>query len=196
MNIQGITTVASTSVRVTGPPAGSTDTGQPAPLGPGQAPGGNTSASSGVPGGAGAASQVSGSAGAQQSSPAPAPAGNAAGTAGTDTFLKLLVAQLRNQDPMQPMDNQAFITELAQFNTVEQMLNVNQAVNAQLSAQQATEAIGLIGKAIVYTVPGVGQAPSTMSQGTVSGVSTANGQVQLHVGTAMIPLSQVTSIGG
>lgn len=42
-----------------------------------------------------------------------------------DTFLKLLVAQLKNQDPLNPQDGAAFVTQLAQFNSVEQLVSIN-----------------------------------------------------------------------
>ena len=121
-------------------------------------------------------------------------AGTTAGTAGTDTFLKLLVAQLSNQDPMQPMDNQSFITELAQFNSVEQMINLNQSVQAQAGAQQAAQGVAMLGKTITYSVPGIGQASPTTGQGIVTAVNLANGQVQLQVNNKAVPLSQVTAV--
>ena len=43
---------------------------------------------------------------------------------GKDAFLQLLVAQLRNQDPLEPQDNSSYIAELAQFSSLEQMTNV------------------------------------------------------------------------
>jgi flagellar basal-body rod modification protein FlgD len=113
---------------------------------------------------------------------------------GTDTFLKLLVAQLQNQDPMSPMDDQSFVTELAQFNTVEQMLGVKQSIDDELGAQQASEGVAMLGKTITYSVPGIGGNPATVSQGVVSGVSLAGGQVQLQVGTQNVPLSGVTAV--
>jgi flagellar hook assembly protein FlgD len=115
---------------------------------------------------------------------------------GTDTFLKLLVAQLRNQDPTSPMDSQSFITELAQFNTVEQMINLKQSVNAQASAQQAGEGMALLGKTITYTIQSLGGGNTTTSQGVVTGVMLQGGQVQLQVGTQNVPLNQVTAVAG
>jgi flagellar basal-body rod modification protein FlgD len=43
-------------------------------------------------------------------------------------FLKLLVAQLKNQDPLNPIDNQDFIAQLATFSSLEQLISINQAV--------------------------------------------------------------------
>ena len=47
---------------------------------------------------------------------------------GEADFLKLLVTQLENQDPMNPMDNQQFIAQLATFSSLEQLISINQAV--------------------------------------------------------------------
>lgn len=52
---------------------------------------------------------------------------------GKDEFLKLLVAQLRNQDPLNPMDGQEFAAQLAQFSSVEQLM----AMNVRLAQQEA-----------------------------------------------------------
>jgi flagellar basal-body rod modification protein FlgD len=46
-----------------------------------------------------------------------------------DEFLKLLVAQLQNQDPMNPVQNQDFIAQLATFSSLEQLVSINQAVS-------------------------------------------------------------------
>ena len=113
--------------------------------------------------------------------------------AGTDTFLKLLVAQMRNQDPTSPMDSQSFVTELAQFNTVEQMLGMKEAVTAQIAAQQNAEGVALLGKTVTYATQGVGGNVTT-SQGVVSAVGLQGGTVQLQVGTDSVPLSKVTAV--
>ncbi len=46
-----------------------------------------------------------------------------------EEFLKLLVAQLQNQDPMNPMDNQQFVAQLATFSSLEQLMSINAAVS-------------------------------------------------------------------
>jgi len=47
---------------------------------------------------------------------------------GQEEFLKLLVTQLQNQDPMNPVDNQQFIAQLATFSSLEQLMSINSAV--------------------------------------------------------------------
>ncbi|MDR0826661.1 MAG: hypothetical protein LBN33_02120 [Desulfovibrio sp.] len=69
-----------------------------------------------------------------------------------DTFLKLLVAQLQNQDPLNPVEDKEFIAQLAQFTTVEELQNINSGVqdlNAAYLAQQSTNAATLINKMVV-----------------------------------------------
>jgi len=46
----------------------------------------------------------------------------------TSEFLKLLVAQLKNQDPMNPVDNQEFLAQLASFSSLEQLISINTGV--------------------------------------------------------------------
>lgn len=122
--------------------------------------------------------------------------GTIADLSGTDTFLKLLVAQLKNQDPTSPMDDQAFVTELAQFNTVEQMLNLKQAIDTQTTAQQASEGIGLLGRTVSYATSGVSSNQTVTNQGTVTGVSLAGGKVELQVDSQQVDLSAVTAVSG
>lgn len=50
--------------------------------------------------------------------------------AGSDTFLRLLVTQIRNQDPLNPQDPTQFISQLAEFSSLEQLLKMNQALES------------------------------------------------------------------
>jgi flagellar basal-body rod modification protein FlgD len=56
---------------------------------------------------------------------------------GEDEFLKLLVAQLKNQDPMSPMKNEEFVAQLATFSSLEQLISINKGVT-QLAALMST----------------------------------------------------------
>lgn len=76
-------------------------------------------------------------------------------TMGKDEFLKLLVTQLGNQDPLNPMDGQEFAAQLAQFSSVEQLMNISGALaeSGEMNAMLAQSvnsgvAAGLIGKTV------------------------------------------------
>jgi flagellar basal-body rod modification protein FlgD len=56
---------------------------------------------------------------------------------GKDGFLQLLVAQMKNQDPINPMDGTEFASQLAQFNSVEQLINVNDGIQQLAQSQNA-----------------------------------------------------------
>lgn len=91
---------------------------------------------------------------------------NAADT--QDRFLKLLVAQMQNQDPMNPMDNAQVTTQLAQIQTVTGVGNVNTSIQSlanQFSQMQALQSVSLVGRSV--TVPG-------------NQVSVDNGKAQLN----------------
>jgi flagellar basal-body rod modification protein FlgD len=85
-----------------------------------------------------------------------------------DTFLKLLIAQLTHQDPMNPVEDKEFIAQLAQFTSVEELQNLNKSMESLNSAylrQQSMSAVGLIGQYV--------EAPGDMV--TIAGVGTDRG---------------------
>ena len=78
------------------------------------------------------------------------------GALGKDEFLKLLTTQLRYQDPLNPMDGQQMATQLAQFSSVEQLINISEQLSAQESqfallgaAMNNNVALSTIGKSVV-----------------------------------------------
>ncbi|MBL8934284.1 MAG: flagellar hook assembly protein FlgD [Archangium sp.] len=73
---------------------------------------------------------------------------------GKEEFLKLLTTQLANQNPLEPVDNQAFIAQLAQFATVEQQSQMNSTLESLLMAQASNNQTGvanLVGKDVTFT---------------------------------------------
>src|SRR6187549_344150 len=74
---------------------------------------------------------------------------------GRDAFLKLLVAQLKNQDPLKPQDNSAFVAELAQFSSLEQSMGVNDRLDQMMLQNQGlanANVVNMVGS--VATVKG------------------------------------------
>ena len=78
-----------------------------------------------------------------------------------DAFLKLLVAQMKNQDPTAPMDSSEYIAQLASFSNVEQSVKANARLDALLAAQALAQADGIIGRTV------------TSEDGTITGEVTA-----------------------
>lgn len=105
---------------------------------------------------------------------------------GKDDFLKLLVTQLKNQDPLNPMDDREFIAQLAQFSTLEQMQNMNSSFNA-------VRAINLIGKNIYATITDNNGNSQTVI-GKVDVVYMQNGEYFLQVNGIDVPVNAVTAV--
>ena len=73
---------------------------------------------------------------------------------GKDAFLKLLVAQIRHQDPLKPQDSTQFVAELAQFSSLEQTMGINERLDLlsmQSRGLQNAEVVGLVGKRATVT---------------------------------------------
>jgi flagellar basal-body rod modification protein FlgD len=68
-----------------------------------------------------------------------------------NTFLQLLVAEMKNQDPTNPMDTSQYMSQFAQLSSVEQAMQTNNKLDALLSSQSLSQADGLIGKTVSFT---------------------------------------------
>jgi flagellar basal-body rod modification protein FlgD len=107
-----------------------------------------------------------------------------------DTFLKLLVAQMKYQDPSSPTDPTQFISQTAQFTEVDkltQMATLNQQIYD--STRQQT-AVAMIGQSVSYT-----DASGTSRTGTVTGVSVGASTPNVTIGGVAISLDSVTAVG-
>ena len=71
-------------------------------------------------------------------------------TLGKDAFLKLLIAELSNQDPLNPMEDREFISQMATFSSLEQMQNMNKTLESMAEANKFS-AVQYIGKAVAFT---------------------------------------------
>lgn len=109
---------------------------------------------------------------------------------GKEDFLKLLVAQLRNQDPLKPMEDSQFIAQLAQFNVLEQMQQMNASFKSMMTMEQLTLGSNLIGK----TVEALDPVTRTSFEGVVSQVRMVGGVAKLTIGDRTIDLKDVTRV--
>lgn len=101
-----------------------------------------------------------------------------------DDFLRLLITQLRNQDPLKPMDNQEFAAQLATFNSLGQLIEINGKLSKLQGAQSLTgqfNAASLIGKEVVASGNAVNvQNGSAAKIGYQLGASAARVVVSLY----------------
>lgn len=88
-----------------------------------------------------------------------------------NTFLKLLLAQLKNQDPTKPMDSTEYMSQLASFSNVEQGMKMNTKLDDLLTRQSLTQAENLIGKSVSNadgTVTGVVKSVKVTASGATA----------------------------
>ncbi len=116
---------------------------------------------------------------------------------GKDAFMSLLVMQMKNQDPMEPTKNDQMLAQLAQFQSLEEMNDLNDnivglAVLQQSNAvlEQLTSSSALIGKDVLYT-----DESGAELWGKVEAVRIEDGVAQLQIGGENVPLGSVLEIG-
>src|SRR3954471_21599736 len=83
--------------------------------------------------------------------PAPIPTAPRPDAMGKEMFLKLLVAQLRYQNPMSPSDPQAFMAQTAQLSMAERLEEMSKANTELLAAERSRAATGLLGNQVTWT---------------------------------------------
>ena len=117
------------------------------------------------------------------------PITGAAQELGRDQFLNLLVTQLRNQDPLEPITDQEFIAQLAQFSQLESIQALNTSFSDLLKLQQLTQGSNLIGRTVEFL-----DAGGTSQSAEVSALSISGGNIQLLAGDVAIPIDQVRQL--
>jgi len=113
---------------------------------------------------------------------------------GKDQFLSILIKQLQNQDPMQPMEDKEFIAQMAQFSSVEQLINISKQLDTM--NQSLGNASGLIGKEIswVDNSESAQGGESVLKSGIVDSILVKDGVQYASVGSLAIPLDKVVEI--
>lgn len=115
------------------------------------------------------------------------------------TFMELLVAQLQNQDPLEPASNEEFIGQLASFSSLEQLENLNDNLMTMVLLNQSnallgqmTEGSALIGQSVTWLDPTTGEGGT----GVVDSVKIADGTAFLSVAGQDVALIDVTEVLG
>ncbi len=127
--------------------------------------------------------------GSGSSTPAPS------NTLGKDQFLQLLTTQLQNQDPLQPMDSQAFVAQLAQFSTVEELDGIGKKLDTMLLAQASANQMNtaaLVGKDVLFRADHVtlaAGAPATFAVSLPAAAAQATAVIADQSGNVVRTLS-------
>lgn len=104
-----------------------------------------------------------------------------------DAFLNLLVTQLRNQNPLEPMDNTEFISQMAQFSALEQAQNTNKTIKTD-------SAYNLIGKLVKATLTDTETNEPKQIVGEVTMIRIVDDKVLIKVGDTEVPFENVSEV--
>ncbi len=108
---------------------------------------------------------------------------------GTDTFLKLLVAQLQYQDPSNPTDSSQFMAQTAQFTAVEKMQQLSELQQQVLDSSRSQTATSLVGRTETYT-----DASGISRSGLVTAATLGSSTPNLTIDGLKIELTAVTGV--
>ncbi len=107
-----------------------------------------------------------------------------------ETFLTLLVAQLRNQDPSSPMDTSEMMAQSTQLASMEQLTAMADTTRESFALQMRIAATGLVGQQVSYV-----DSDGVRQTGVATGVSFAGSTPMVAVGDIAVPLDSVSAIG-
>ena len=108
---------------------------------------------------------------------------------GKEAFLNLLIAQIRYQNPLDPIKNDNFIAQLAQFSSLEAIHEIRIAIESQSRTQQLASAAGLVGREIEILGP-----DGKSLFGIVEAAEQLDGEVFLRVGQTLVGMDEVISV--
>jgi flagellar basal-body rod modification protein FlgD len=111
---------------------------------------------------------------------------------GKEQFLQILVAQLQNQDPSQPMQDGEMITQMSQLSVLEQLSNLNQSFTTYLNSNQKdlSQYANMLDKKVTWTNPDTAQQES----GIVTGIKNMNNQVYFTIDNQVVPASEIIAV--
>ena len=108
---------------------------------------------------------------------------------GQNEFLKLLVTQMRNQDPMQPVSDTEFIAQMAQFSSLEQTKTMSADITKLRQGNDFLQATNLLGKEVRLNL-----GDMEFTKGIVTDLNVKDGEARIIVGDKTYTLDQVNSV--
>lgn len=111
---------------------------------------------------------------------------------GKDEFLKILIAQIKNQDPMKPLEDKEFIAQMAQFTSVEQLMNMATELKELKNSLGFTAT--LIGKSIEWETASVDGSAAIIKHGVVDSISMKSGQSFVVVNGEEISMGRILTV--
>jgi len=129
-----------------------------------------------------------------------ASAGSTSSTTGTDStssssgfseadFYKLLIAEMQNQDPTDPVDNKEMVLQLAQFSACQSTQSLNSNMSSYITTASLGTATGLIGKTVTYL-----NSEGTYESGTVTAVKKSDDSYTVTINNSDVALSSISQI--
>lgn len=108
---------------------------------------------------------------------------------GDAQFMQLLLAQLRYQNPLDPMQNEEMIMQLTQINSLQELQSINNALVELSRSSQMAAASNMLGKTVLVSLN-----DGTTMEGVVTGISVIGNEAYLWLGEQMVPLSSVIKV--
>jgi flagellar basal-body rod modification protein FlgD len=112
-------------------------------------------------------------------------------TTDQDDFMTLLLAELQNQDPMEPMDSAAMMSQLAQLNSLTALNAIKESLIELNKSQAMTYAASLIGKVVAYPDP---EDKTKYVTGLVEATTTQNNETYVQVNGQDIEVSTIVGV--
>ncbi len=108
---------------------------------------------------------------------------------GQDQFMQLLTTQLRNQDPLEPVNQQDFLGQLAQFSSLQGIEQLNSNFAESLKFQQLSQGGSLVGSRVEYT-----NAQGESKTGLVDSARVLNGSLKFQIGDDTVGLGDLSGV--
>jgi len=106
-----------------------------------------------------------------------------------DAFFQLMIAELQNQDPLNPLENDQLLQQVSQIREVGATEKLTETLDSVLLGQNVTSATALIGKHVRALT-----SNGKNVEGVVDRVTISDGEPSLHIGTFQVPLSNVAEV--